>query len=60
MARRDARDVASVDQAARSYIQSAAGSSTSVADEVNRLASLGDQGVLAEQEFAAQKAKLLA
>lgn len=37
----------------------AAGGSTSVADELAKLASLRDSGVLSEQEFAAQKAKLL-
>ena len=39
------------------YVRQAAGSS---ADELTKLAGLRDSGVLTEQEFAAQKAKLLA
>jgi hypothetical protein len=33
---------------------------SSVADELTKLASLRDQGILTEEEFSAQKAKLLA
>ena len=47
------------DQATRSYVREAAGS-TSTADEVAKLAGLRDQGVLTDAEFDAQKAKLLA
>ena len=39
------------------YVRQAAGSS---ADELTKLAGLRDSGVITEQEFAAQKAKLLA
>lgn len=60
MARRDQQQAVAADQAARSYIQSAAGTSTSTAEEINKLAALRDQGVLTEQEFQAQKAKVLA
>jgi phospholipase D-like protein/putative oligomerization/nucleic acid binding protein len=35
-------------------------SQTSVAEEVNKLAALRDKGLLTDQEFAAQKAKVLA
>jgi hypothetical protein len=59
MAKRDQQQAVAADQAARSYIQSAAGTSTSVAEEVNKLAALRDQGVLTEQEFETQKAKVL-
>lgn len=60
MAHRDQQQAVAADQAARAYIQSAAGSSTSTAEEINKLAALRDQGVLTEQEFQAQKAKALA
>jgi hypothetical protein len=43
----------------RAYVQDAAGSGGS-ADELQKLAALRDTGVITEQEFAAQKAKLLA
>jgi putative oligomerization/nucleic acid binding protein/phospholipase D-like protein len=59
MAHRDQQQAIAADQAARSYIQSAAGTSTSVAEEVTKLAALRDQGVLTEQEFETQKAKVL-
>jgi hypothetical protein len=42
------------------YIQNAVGSTQSTADELTRLADLKSQGVLTDDEFAAQKAKLLA
>lgn len=59
MVSRDRKHAAAADQAARSYIQSVASESPSAADEVSKLAALRDQGVLTDQEFAAQKAKLL-
>jgi putative oligomerization/nucleic acid binding protein len=59
MSQRDARQAQEADAAARSYIQSAAGTPTSTADEVTKLASLRDQGVITDAEFAAQKAKVL-
>ncbi|HZC53445.1 MAG TPA: SHOCT domain-containing protein [Mycobacterium sp.] len=58
-ARRNQQQAIAADQAARDYIQAAAGSSTSVADEVSKLAALRDRGLLTDQEFATQKAKLL-
>ena len=42
------------------YIRTTAGSGGGNADELAKLAGLRDQGVLTEQEFAQQKAKLLA
>jgi hypothetical protein len=59
MGERDARQAHEADAAARAYIQSAAGTSTSTADELAKLASLRDQGVITDAEFAAQKAKVL-
>jgi predicted membrane channel-forming protein YqfA (hemolysin III family) len=46
-------------RAQRDYIQQAAGSS-STADELEKLAGLRNSGVLSEDEYQAQKAKLLA
>ena len=51
-------DSQQADAAMRSYVQQAAGSGPS--DELTKLAALRDQGVLTDEEFAAQKAKLLA
>src|SRR3954466_12774662 len=48
------------DAAARQYIQSAAGTSPSTADELARLADLKNQGVLSDAEFEQLKAKALA
>jgi hypothetical protein len=47
------------DAAARTYIQQAAGSSPSAADEIQRLADLKAQGVISDAEFEAGKAKAL-
>jgi uncharacterized membrane protein len=46
------------EEAARAYVRDAGGAS--VADEVAKLADLRDRGVVTDEEFAAQKAKLLA
>ena len=54
---RAASKVAEVEAAQADYIRSVAGSST--ADELSKLVSLRDSGVLSAEEFAAQKAKLL-
>ena len=59
MGQRDERDAQQVDAATRTYIQSAAGTSTSTAEELTKLAGLRDQGVITDAEFAAQKAKVL-
>jgi hypothetical protein len=47
-------------EAFQSYIKQAAGGGHGAAEELSKLAALRDQGVLTEDEFAAQKAKLLA
>jgi type VI protein secretion system component VasK len=47
------------DAAARAYIQQAAGTSGSAADELARLADLHQQGVLSDEEFRAAKAKVV-
>lgn len=59
MAQRDMETAKAIEQAQREYIRDAAGS-TSSADELAKLADLKDKGVLSEEEFAAQKAKILA
>lgn len=61
MQKRDVRDARAADQEMRSYIRSAAAETpASTAEELSKLASLRDQGVLTEAEFDTQKAKLLA
>ncbi len=60
MQKRDVRDARAADQEMRSYIRSAAETPPSTAEELSKLASLRDQGVLTEAEFDTQKAKLLA
>jgi uncharacterized membrane protein YcjF (UPF0283 family) len=59
MQKRDMQSAQAADQAMREYVQSAAGTSSSTADEIDKLAVLRDRGVLSPQEFEAQKAKLL-
>ena len=48
------------DEAARAYIQQAAGSAPSAADELQRLADLKERGVIDDAEFQRLKAKALA
>jgi len=52
--------VAAMEKAQRDYILSVSGGGASTAEQLEKLAALKDQGVLTEEEFAAQKAKLLA
>ena len=59
MRRRDMEVSAAVDKAQREYIRQAAGTS-GAADELEKLAALKDKGVISDDEFQAQKAKLLA
>ena len=59
MARRQAERIQASDEAARAYIQQAAGT-TSTADELEKLAALRDNGTITAAEFDAQKARLLA
>jgi Flp pilus assembly protein TadG len=47
------------DAANRAYIQQAAGTSGSAADELARLADLKAQGVITDAEFASMKAKVV-
>ena len=49
--------MAQLEDAQRDYIRSVA--TVSAADELERLAALKEKGVLSEEEFAAQKAKVL-
>jgi ABC-type multidrug transport system fused ATPase/permease subunit len=57
MTRRNIQRASEQEQAARAYIQDAA--RVSPADELAKLADLRSSGVITEEEFAAQKAKLL-
>lgn len=59
MHERDVKDAQQTDEVMRAYIKETAGT-TGAADEVAKLAALRDKGVLTDDEFAAQKAKLLA
>ena len=59
MQMRGAQQASSREQAQREYIQSVSSSSSS-ADELSRFAALRDSGAITDEEFQAQKAKLLA
>ena len=48
------------DEQFRAYVQETAGTGTSTADQLTKLADLRDKGVITQQEFDAQKAKILA
>ncbi len=48
------------DAATRAYIQDAAGTSTSAADELSRLSDLRERGVIDDAEFEQLKAKVVA
>lgn len=58
MAQRTVKDVAAAQEAQEQYIREVAGSSP--ADQLEKLAALHDAGKLTDDEFAAQKAKILA
>jgi hypothetical protein len=60
MAEHAQQAAAAQDAAAKAYIQQAAGTSGSTADEIQRLADLKAQGVISDAEFEAGKAKALA
>lgn len=61
MSRRNMEMARRNEEATQAYIRQAAGSaSSSAADELDKLASLRDRGVISEAEFASEKAKLLA
>jgi hypothetical protein len=59
MAEHAQQAAAAQDAAAKAYIQQAAGTSASPADEIQRLADLKSQGVISDAEFEAGKAKAL-
>jgi hypothetical protein len=59
MAERAMKQAADQEKMRRQYVQDVASSSSSVADEIGKLASLRDQGVLTQEEFDAQKTALL-
>ena len=59
MHERAAKEAAEADAAMRKYVQEAAGTSASTADELAKLASLRNQGVISDAEFESSKAKLL-
>jgi hypothetical protein len=48
------------DQQFRAYVQDAAGSQSSTADQLAKLADLRDRGVITAEEFDREKAKILA
>jgi hypothetical protein len=59
MGERAMKQAADQEKAMRAYVQDVSSSSTSVADEISKLAALRDQGVLTAEEFNVQKAALL-
>jgi len=59
MGKRDLETAAAQEKEFRAYVQQTAGSG-GTASELERLAALKDSGVLTQQEFDQQKAKLLA
>ena len=61
MTERDIEDAKNRDAAFRSYVQDAAGSTTSsTAEELSKLADLRAKGIITDAEFEQQKAKMLA
>jgi len=59
MAERDLKSMQKQQEQFDSYVRQTAGSSTSSADELVKLAALKDQGIITDAEFAVQKAKIL-
>jgi type VI protein secretion system component VasK len=59
MAEHAQQAAAAQDAAAKAYIQQAAGTTGSAADEIQRLSDLKNQGVISDAEFEAGKAKAL-
>lgn len=57
MSQRSIKAASDMEDMRRSYIREVAGPST--ADELAKLAELKDKGVISEEEFLAQKAKIL-
>jgi hypothetical protein len=59
MSQHSIEDAQAMDAAQRQYIQNVAGTASSPADEIARLADLKEKGVIDEAEFQAGKAKAL-
>lgn len=59
MAAREVGDAQAREESVRQYIRESAGTSASPADELERLASLRERGVIDDAEFARLKAKVL-
>jgi Na+/proline symporter len=59
MHEREQAQAAATDEAVRAYIQSAAGTSPSVAEEITKLADLHERGELSDAEFAHFKSRLM-
>ena len=60
MQERAAQDARQQQQEFDTYVQEVAGSGANPADQLTKLAQLRDEGVITEQEFQAQKAKVMA
>ena len=60
MGKRDMAQAQASEAAFRNYVQEAAASGGSSADQLAKLADLKDRGVISDAEFQAQKAKILA
>ncbi len=59
MAQRNVNDAVAAEDARRSYIQQAAGTSASPADELAKLANLKESGVISDEEYATLRAKVI-
>ena len=59
MAQRNVDDAVAAEDARRAYIQQAAGSSASAADELAKLANLKESGVISDDEYAKLRAKVI-
>jgi Short C-terminal domain len=59
MGERDMQEAQASKQAFDSYVRQTAGSSTSTADELSKLADLQARGLISQTEFEQQKAKIL-
>ena len=60
MQERASQDARQQQQEFDTYVQEVAGSEANPADQLTKLAQLRDEGVITEQEFQAQKAKVMA
>lgn len=59
MAQRNVADANAMESARRAYIQDAAGTSASAADELAKLSSLKDSGVISADEYAKLRANVI-